>query len=170
MRKLLAAVLIGIGMFAISPVQARNQHLINTINAKLARWVHPSGKCSGHEALVTYYWDGTHTATGERFNPDGHTAASMSLPFGTRVTFLNPWNQRTVTVRINDRGPATHAEYDLARGAAYALGLKQSSYLCVTNIERGFEDVKQLRAKGFKTKTRRKAFVEASSTSYEGLR
>lgn len=105
--------------------------LVATINAKLRRWVRRSGACAGHEALVTYYWQGQRVASGGRFNPHGLTAAHRSLPFGTMRTFRNPKNNRSVTVVINDRGPATIAEYDLSLGAARALGLTQSAYLCV---------------------------------------
>lgn len=106
--------------------------LIATINAKLARWVHPTGKCgAASEQLATFYWQGKRTANGERFNPHGLTAASRSLPFGTRLTITNPHNGRMVSVRINDRGPYTNAKLDLSWGAAKVLGMKQSSYVCV---------------------------------------
>ena len=106
--------------------------LISVINAKLVRWVHPTGKCFGaSEQLATFYWQGTRTATGEHFNPHGMTAASRHLAFGTRLMITNPHNDRSVEVVINDRGPYTIADIDLALGAATALGLKQSSYVCV---------------------------------------
>lgn len=109
--------------------------LIATINYKLARYVHPTGKCLGSsEQLATYYWQGTRTATGERYNPHGHSAASRTLPFGTVLNITNPHNGRSVTVRINDRGPFTNAKLDLSLGAAQALGLKQSSYVCVSSL------------------------------------
>lgn len=63
------------------------------------------------------------TANGEPFNPDGLTAAHRSLPFGTRVQVTNLANDRTVTVRINDRGPFISGRgLDLSRGAARAIG------------------------------------------------
>lgn len=117
---------------ALSISASNANSLVATINAKLARWVHPTGKCGvGTERLATFYWQGHRTANGEHFNPDGLTAAHRSLPFGTHLHITNPHNGRTVTVRINDRGPATHAWIDLSRGAARSLGLKQSSYICV---------------------------------------
>jgi rare lipoprotein A len=58
------------------------------------------------------------TANGERFDPYGHTAAHRSLPFGTRVQIVNPNNGKTVTVRINDRGPYIAGRtFDLSYGA-----------------------------------------------------
>lgn len=107
--------------------------LVATINYKLARYVHPTGKCgAARETLATYYWQGTRTATGAHFNPHGLTAAHRTLPFGTVLYVRNPHNDKAITVTVNDRGPYTHADIDLALGAAQALGLKQSSYLCIT--------------------------------------
>ena len=52
------------------------------------------------------------------------TAAHRTLPFGTRVIVTNPANGRSVTVRINDRGPFHGGRViDLSRAAATELGL-----------------------------------------------
>lgn len=80
---------------------------------------------------------GNTTANGERYDPWGMTAAHRSLPFGTivRVTL----DGRSVTVRINDRGPAawTGREIDLSLGAATALGMVERGIapVCIT-VER----------------------------------
>lgn len=70
----------------------------------------------GATARVSWYARGCCTASGERFDPDGLTAAHRTLPFGTRVRVCH---DGCVVVRINDRGPArwTGRELDLARGA-----------------------------------------------------
>ena len=130
LRSLIAAALL---CAVVSDVQAREQRsLVAFINARLARYVHPTGQCPwGTERLATFYWQGRRTANGERFDPNGLTAAHRTLPFGTHLEIINPHNRRQVTVRINDRGPATHAWIDLSRGAAVALGLRQSSYVCI---------------------------------------
>ncbi len=75
--------------------------------------------------LASFYHEGQRTATGERFRPDGLTAAHRSLPFGTRVRVTNLATGRSVNVRINDRGPAawTGRGLDLSRGAARAVGM-----------------------------------------------
>ena len=54
------------------------------------------------------------------------TAAHRTLPFGTLVEVTNPRNGKTVTVRINDRGPF-HGNriLDVSRAAATELGLIQ---------------------------------------------
>ena len=46
------------------------------------------------------------TASGERFHDQELTAASWDWPFGTCLQVQNQANQKTVAVRINDRGPA----------------------------------------------------------------
>ena len=63
------------------------------------------------------------TASGERMNPAAMTAAHRTLPFGSRVKVTNQRNGRTVTVRINDRGPFIKGRViDLSKAAAAELG------------------------------------------------
>jgi rare lipoprotein A len=70
-----------------------------------------------------YGYDGTKSASGERTNPRGMTAAHRTLPFGTMVTVVNKKNGRQVTVRINDRGPFIAGRIiDLTPAAASQLG------------------------------------------------
>jgi rare lipoprotein A len=74
--------------------------------------------------IASYYWQGQRTATGERYNPEGMTAAHRTLPFGTRVRVTHLGNGRSVDVRINDRGPYIGGRIiDLSRGAAGILGM-----------------------------------------------
>lgn len=71
---------------------------------------------------ASWYGSGYRTANGERFAPDGLTAAHRTLPFGTRVRVT--YGARSVVVRINDRGPFIAGRaIDLSRGAARAIGL-----------------------------------------------
>ena len=73
---------------------------------------------TGNTCGVSWYGTGSRTANGEAFNPDGLTAASKTLPFNTMVKVTNTANGKSVTVRINDRGPyVTGRCLDLARGA-----------------------------------------------------
>jgi rare lipoprotein A len=68
--------------------------------------------------MATYYDQGTTTANGERFDPDGLTAAHRTLPFGTMVQVTDTDNGSSVVVRINDRGPfAPDRCIDLTRAA-----------------------------------------------------
>lgn len=77
--------------------------------------------------MASYYGaelHGRRTASGERFDMHDLTAAHRTLPFGTRVVVTNPANGRSVTVRINDRGPFHGGRViDLSRAAASELGL-----------------------------------------------
>jgi rare lipoprotein A len=67
---------------------------------------------------------GRRTANGEIFRPGGLTAAHKSLPFGTRMLVRNPDSDRSVWVRVNDRGPYVGGrQLDLSQGAAEAIGL-----------------------------------------------
>jgi rare lipoprotein A len=57
---------------------------------------------------ASYYgkqYHGRKTASGERFNMRELTAAHRTLPFGTNVKVTNLANDRSVVVRVNDRGP-----------------------------------------------------------------
>jgi rare lipoprotein A len=92
--------------------------------------------CSTGEYIISaFYWEGTHTASGARFDPDGMTAAHRTLPFGTHLVVLNPRNGKTVTVTINDRGPFVKGvTLDLSRGAAKAIGLQGTGAVCMAKL------------------------------------
>jgi rare lipoprotein A len=78
----------------------------------------PTEAASSGTCGVSYYADGSHTANGETFDPNGLTAAHKTLPFNTMVRVTNPANGKSVTVRINDRGPfVSNRCLDLAKGA-----------------------------------------------------
>lgn len=105
--------------------------------ATVHRYVKKTGKCAGQEVLASHYATGKRTANGERFDASGNTAAARTWPLGTTLTVTNPHNGRSLTVRINDRGPyglayAKGARLDLARGAARRLGMSGAQYLCVS--------------------------------------
>jgi rare lipoprotein A len=64
------------------------------------------------------------TASGERFDMRALTAAHRTLPMQTRVRVTNKLNGRSVTVRINDRGPYSRGRViDLSWAAARALDM-----------------------------------------------
>jgi len=92
----------------------------------------PHGSCLGQSVVASYYVSGRRTASGQAFNPSGYTAAHRTLPFGSQVTVSNPDNGRSVTVVINDRGPFTRGvTLDLARGAAHAIGMYRTQWVCM---------------------------------------
>ncbi|MGC5781428.1 septal ring lytic transglycosylase RlpA family protein [Methylobacterium sp. NFXW15] len=89
--------------------------------------VAPAAAQSG---TASWYGSGHRTANGERFNPNGLTAAHRTLPFGTRVQVQNPRTGRSIVVRINDRGPFIRGRIiDLSRGSARALGMGGTSWV-----------------------------------------
>lgn len=55
------------------------------------------------QGIASLYWEGVHTANGERVNPRALTAAHRTLPFNTVVKVTNNRNSKIVFVRINDR-------------------------------------------------------------------
>jgi rare lipoprotein A len=78
---------------------------------------------------ASYYHDkfqGRETATGETFSQDKLTAASKDLPLGTKVKVTNEENGKSVTVRVNDRGPYVDGRViDLSKKAADKLDIKK---------------------------------------------
>ena len=82
------------------------------------------------EGKASYYGKAHHgnkTASGERFDQNALTAAHRTLPFGTMVKVTNLDNDRSVVVRINDRGPFARGRIiDVSRKAAEALDMIRS--------------------------------------------
>jgi rare lipoprotein A len=75
--------------------------------------------------LASYYSD-SQTASGERFDGRELTAAHRTLPFGTRLRITNMVTGRSVTVRVNDRGPFVPGRVvDVSPSAAETLGMVQ---------------------------------------------
>src|SRR6476659_2350801 len=74
--------------------------------------------------LASFYTEGTQTASGERFDTHELTAAHRTLPFGTRLRVTNVTTGRSVTVRVNDRGPFVRGRVvDVSHAAAETLGM-----------------------------------------------
>ncbi|WP_152346451.1 septal ring lytic transglycosylase RlpA family protein [Brevibacterium sp. CFH 10365] len=89
-----------------------------------------SGESAGESGScpMSYYgggdgFDGKQTANGEIFDTNKLTAAHKTLPFGSKVTITNSANGKSVTVRVNDRGPY-HGNrcFDLSKAAMEAVG------------------------------------------------
>lgn len=79
------------------------------------------------QGTASYYGNefaGSRTANGERFNPNALTAAHRTLPMGSRLRVTNVRNGRSVTVRVNDRGPF-HGNriLDVSLAAAKEIGM-----------------------------------------------
>lgn len=80
-------------------------------------------KTASH-GVASFYTEGTKTASGEKFNTLDMTAAHPTLPFGTMLRVTNVASGRSVTVRVNDRGPYVRGRVvDVSYSAADALGM-----------------------------------------------
>jgi len=86
--------------------------------------------------LASWYgggFQGRRTASGERFDTHALTAASRTLPFGTRLRVCR--SGRCVVVRVNDRGPyAAGRVLDLSAAARSALGFSGVARVTATPI------------------------------------
>ncbi len=81
----------------------------------------------GTASYYAHKFHGRQTANGERYDMYALTAAHKKLPFGTMVRVTNLSNNRSVIVRINDRGPFVgNRVIDLSLGAAKAIEMVQS--------------------------------------------
>lgn len=76
---------------------------------------------------ASWYGPGFHgqkTANGERYDQMSFTAAHKSLKFGTLLKITNLKNNKSVVVRVNDRGPYIEGrDLDLSKAAALSLGM-----------------------------------------------
>lgn len=76
---------------------------------------------------ASYYGEkfhGRHTASGEVYDMNKLTAAHRTMMFGTRLKVTNLWNNRSVIVRVNDRGPFKKGRVlDLSKAAARELDM-----------------------------------------------
>jgi rare lipoprotein A len=82
-----------------------------------------------HQArgIASFYTEDQQTASGEKFDTHDLTAAHRTLPFGTRLRVTNVATGRSVTVRVNDRGPYIPGRVvDVSGSAANELGIVES--------------------------------------------
>lgn len=79
------------------------------------------------KGLASYYadsYEGKTTANGEIYRQGKITAAHKTLPFGTKVEVTNLSNNKSVVVRINDRGPFIRGRIiDLTKAAAREIDM-----------------------------------------------
>jgi rare lipoprotein A len=92
------------------------------VNAKDEAVIEQKGEAS-------WYGKGFHgkkTASGEKFDQDGLTAAHPTLPLGTEVTVTNLETGKSVDVEITDRGPYTKGrDLDLSKKAAKEIDMTE---------------------------------------------
>ncbi|MGE0658201.1 MAG: septal ring lytic transglycosylase RlpA family protein [Reyranellaceae bacterium] len=104
--------------------------------------------------IASWYGPGFHgkqTASGERFDQNGISAAHPTLPLPSIVRVTNLDNGQQVVARVNDRGPFAHSRIiDLSKGAAREIGLHISgtAKVRVQLLTRESEIVKQIALQG----------------------
>jgi rare lipoprotein A len=88
---------------------------------------------TGKASFYADKFDGTPTASGEKYRHNKMTGAHKTLPFGTRVRVTNVNNHQSVEVMINDRGPYVEDRIiDLSKAAAEKLGFLNQGLAEVT--------------------------------------
>ncbi|MGI6369571.1 MAG: septal ring lytic transglycosylase RlpA family protein [Ignavibacteria bacterium] len=94
--------------------------------------------------IASYYAHKFHnrrTASGEIYDMYGYTAAHKKIAFGTIVKVTNPINDKSVLVKVNDRGPFKKSRiFDLSYRAA-----KEIDGLCTPKIELTYFNFKKLK-------------------------
>ncbi|GAF03409.1 septal ring lytic transglycosylase RlpA family protein [Saccharicrinis fermentans] len=81
------------------------------------------GQERGKASYYANKFEGRKTASGELYQHHLKTGAHKTLPFGTLVKVTNVENNKTVIVKINDRGPFVKGRIiDLSQSAAKQIG------------------------------------------------
>src|SRR5205807_3517646 len=98
---------------------------------------------SGTSGVASVYasrrdgYSGGRSASGERVHSGALTAAHRSLPFGTMVRVTNRRNNKSVVVRINDRGPFVRGRViDLTPAGARAIGMSGLAPVSLSVVSR----------------------------------
>jgi len=111
----------------LSPLSALFSPL-SSLHSPLLHAQTQRGKASFYARRAT----GTRTANGERLHHDSMTCAHLTLPFGTLLKVTHTGNNRSVVVRVNDRGPYARGRIiDLSWRAAKELGMLQQGIATV---------------------------------------
>jgi len=98
----------------------------------LGRWYYPRYVNVGETFRGVSSWygpdfHGKRTANGEIYNMYAYTAANKIMPLGTIVKVTNLNNNKSVVVRINDRGPFVKERIlDLSYAAGKKIGIDKT--------------------------------------------
>lgn len=82
----------------------------------------------GRASYYADYFDGKTTASGQVFRQDEFTAAHLTLPFGSLIKVVNLENEKSVVVRVTDRGP-----YD----KRFVVDLSKAAFETISPLSRG---------------------------------
>ena len=92
-------------------------------NAPVGAIAIPQWQLDSHVSWYGPGFYGKRTACGYAMTQELVGVAHRTLPCGTRVTFRNPANGRTITTKVVDRGPyVSGRDWDLTGGLCLALG------------------------------------------------
>lgn len=113
-------------LYPLSEIKTQDD-IYNNNQIKSVLVIEPEYKINKIEyGIVSFYGKAHHgrkTANGERFHMDSLTAAHKKLPFGTLIRVVNLNNDKSVIVRITDRGPNMKSRIlDISEGAAKIIG------------------------------------------------
>lgn len=79
---------------------------------------------TGKASFYNDRFHGAKTNSGEKYDMNAYTAAHRDLPLNTKIKVTNLKNNKTVTLRINDRGPFHHVRIlDVSKAAAKELDM-----------------------------------------------
>lgn len=100
--------------------------------------------------IASYYgekWNGRTTANMEIFDCEMLTCASPNLPFNTIVKVTNLDNNKTITIRVNDRGPYKmdkkgKAIFPLIPHPKRVLDLSKASFRSIADLDKGLINIK----------------------------
>lgn len=88
------------------------------------------------KGIASYYhhrFEGRKTAFGEVYRNADLTAAHRTLPYNTMLEVTNPSTNKSVIVRVNDRGPYSRSRLlDVSKGAAKELDMVRAGLAKVT--------------------------------------
>jgi rare lipoprotein A len=116
-----------VGLSACAAPQ--KSHFYSPYEGKLDR----AYKLVGIASWYGHPFHGRRTASGERYDMNKLTCAHKTLPFGAMLKVTNLSNQKSVIVKVNDRGPFIRGrEIDLSREAAKQLAFKGAG---ITRVE-----------------------------------
>ncbi len=93
---------------------------------------------SGKATIYSDSFQGKKTANGEHYNKHAMTAASPTLPLGSKVLVKNKQTGKSAVLKINDRQPAGgHKVVDLSKAAANKLGVKGTAQVDTKMVSKG---------------------------------
>ncbi|HYN59882.1 MAG TPA: septal ring lytic transglycosylase RlpA family protein [Rubrivivax sp.] len=134
LRSALAAAIFSLGTSTVlAQATAAGAAASQPASAPTAASAGTASASAAESAKIAWYgrkFAGRKTASGEAFNPEALTMAHKTLPFGTRVKITNPKNNKSVTVRVNDRGPTQDDRVgDVSYAVARKLGMLKSGVI-----------------------------------------